>query len=87
MTMEIKNAKIKSVRLGIFERFWGAQICFDYNGGGQCAYIRIDKIRILLKVLSVKFWEDLPGLPCRVKAEIDHVAAIGHFIKEEWIEI
>lgn len=85
--MEIKNAKIKCVRLGSFERFWGAQICLDYNGSGQCVYFGIEKIHRVLNVLSVNFWESLQDTPCRVKADEVHVEAIGHFMKDQWIEI
>jgi len=86
--MEIKNAKIRSVHLGNFERFWGAKICFGYGDSGlQCVYFGMERIRDLLKVFELSFWESLPGTNCRVKASEVHVFEIGHFMKERWILI
>ena len=87
--MESKNAKISGIRLGNFVNtgFWGVQICFDYGGSGQCVYFGIDRIRELLKVLELPFWERLPTINCRVKASESQVFEIGHFIKDKWFKI
>jgi len=86
--MTIQNAKIYRVRLGNFEgRFWGGQICFSYDSCGQCAFVPIIKIGDVLKILSVNFWEELPGTPCRVKANLSHIEAIGNFVKDNWLEL
>lgn len=86
--METKNAKISSVRLGDFDgRFWGAQICFDYGGSVQCVYFSADKIRAILRVFYLPFWESLPNTNCRVKASECEVFEIGHFMEDRWFVI
>jgi len=85
--VEIKNAKIQSVRLGVFERFRGAQICFDYGGSSQCTYFSAEKIYKLLKVLKLPFWESLPTTNCRVEASDNQIYKIGHYLNDEWFEI
>lgn len=85
--MKVENAKISSVRIGNFERYWGAQICVNYNGSGQCVYFPLTKIAYLLYVFDVQFWEDLPGISCRTKHDHAKIFAIGNFIKDKWVEI
>lgn len=85
--MEIKNARIASIKLGRFEHFWGARICFKYFGTSQRIFLSIDKIRTLLETLDIRFWESLPGMNCRVKADTDDIYAIGHYLEDQWIEV
>jgi len=40
----------------------------------------------ILKVVGVSKWEDLKGKHIRVRAEHNHVHAIGHLIKDEWLD-
>lgn len=97
---EIKNATVKSTRLG-FDRgvFLCGWLTLDYGGAGQGfgGYMLGSKssdegpkgyaetwLVRILDVLDVEKWEDLPGTPCRVDAEHGRVHGIGHYLKEEW---
>lgn len=85
---KIKNAAIKTVRLGKFERFWGVQICFNYGDGtSQCVSFCYKKIPELLEKVGVDFWELLPNTNCRVEQTTDCVSKIGHYIKDEWLTL
>lgn len=46
-----------------------------------------EAIRRLLETLRVKAWEDLPGTPCRVRAEHSKVHAIGHLLEDRWLSL
>lgn len=43
-------------------------------------------LRRILRICGVERWEDLPGQMIRVKATHTGVQAIGHIIKEDWLE-
>lgn len=86
--IEMKNAKIQSVRLGNLDgRFWGAQICFNYGGGAQSVHFKAEEIRQLLETVEIVFWESLPDTNCRVKASGVQVFEIGHFMKDRWFKL
>ena len=40
----------------------------------------------VLDTLEVEAWEKLPGTPIRVRASFGKVYAIGHFIKNKWLD-
>lgn len=39
----------------------------------------------ILQIVDVEKWEDLKGRHIRVKADHDKVYAIGHFLKDKWL--
>jgi hypothetical protein len=93
--VEIRNAIIKSVSLGIEDHgFLTAYLHLDYGGteqgfGGYClsapgANYGAEFIRQCLEVVGVREWEDLPGSTVRVKSEHTKAHAIGHIVKERW---
>lgn len=49
----------------------------------------LDLIMCILKVVGVGSWEKLEGQHVRVKTEGDFgvATAIGHFLKDEWLDI
>lgn len=86
--IKILNAKIESVRLGKWERFWGAQIQFNYgDSSGQCVSFCYEKIPELLEVIEVDFWELLPNTVCRVEQTNECVLKIGHYMKDKWLTL
>ena len=46
----------------------------------------MDLIMAVLKVVGVEKWEDLKGEHIRVRCEHVKVHAIGHFLKDEWLD-
>ena len=46
----------------------------------------MDLILRVLDVLEVETWEKLPGTFCRVKSEHAKVHAIGHPLKDKWLD-
>ncbi len=46
-----------------------------------------EAIRRVLEVLGVERWEKLPGTPCRVVAEHTKVNRIGHYLKDQWLDL
>ena len=40
----------------------------------------------LLEVVGVDTWDDLVGKSVRVKADYEHVEALGNFLNDEWFE-
>lgn len=46
----------------------------------------LQKIMDLLDVLKVETWETLKGTPVRVKCDHSHIYAVGHFLKDEWVQ-
>jgi hypothetical protein len=46
-----------------------------------------DAILRVLETLEIENWEDLPGTPCRARAEHTKVHAIGHYLKEKWLSL
>ena len=76
--------------------FW---LHLDYGGSGQgfggyglgdykkpCGF-GIAAISKVLDVLDVREWEKLPGTPCRVEYEHSKVHRIGHFLKDQWVDL
>lgn len=102
---EIRNAKIRAVRLGIEDHgILTATIDLDYGGAGQgfgnFALDRYDPqtkkrvgdpacgtfIRRCLDVFEIRWWERLPGTPCRVEIADGRVRRIGHYLKDQWFD-
>ncbi len=46
-----------------------------------------EAIRRVLETVGVSRWEKLPGTPVRVRAEHDKVHAIGHYLKDKWLDL
>jgi len=85
---EIKNAKIESSRIGNFDnRFWGANIHFDYENSSQGISFKIEMIKELLNVLDLNFWESLPGTYCRIKIKQSSIVEIGNIFEDKWIDM
>ncbi len=47
----------------------------------------MDLISRILTLLDVKKWEDLPGTSIRVRAEHNKIHAIGHYLRDDWLDI
>ena len=48
---------------------------------GTTAILRV------LQVLGVGTWEKLPGTPVRVEADGSKIYRIGHYLKDEWLDL
>ena len=99
--MEIKNAKVQSTRLGlsgpnllfwlhldyggVVQGFGGFGLISDSDGKGTA--FGAAAIRAALKVCDTNEWEKLAGQSVRVKLERGRIVAIGHFLKEEWLDL
>jgi len=46
----------------------------------------MEMIMQLMKVVGVEKWEDLKGKNIRVQSSWNKVHAIGHFLKDEWLD-
>ncbi len=46
----------------------------------------MDIILRILELLDVNMWEDLPGTYCRVRATYTSIEAIGHPLKNNWLD-
>lgn len=97
---ETKNAQIKSTVLGREDH--GIMTFFlhlDYGGAGQGygGHAIGDKknpqgfgtaaIAEVLDVLGVECWEKLPGTFCRARASNGAVHAIGHPLRDKWVDL
>lgn len=88
-----QNAIIKQTSLGREDaRFFSFWLHLEYDGSGQAAggYCLGDKTGLqiideILKVLEVETWEKLPGTFIRVQNTHCKVVAIGHIIKDKWL--
>ena len=68
----------------------------DYGGDGQddeetktrhgTAY-GTEAIRRVLETVGVSRWEKLPGTPVRARAEHNKIHAIGHYLKDQWLDL
>ena len=47
----------------------------------------IELIRAILDTLEVSSWEKLPGNYCRAKCSWNKVHAIGHPLKDKWLDV
>lgn len=99
--MTIVNAMIRSVMLGREDA--GVLTCWvslEYGdgsvqgfGGTSLYNERCNKdvagrfIWRLLDICGVDDWSKIRGIPVRVRLENDKAVALGHFMKEEWLNI
>lgn len=88
----ILNAKIKFSWLGLEEN--GSlmfQLGFDCENAKTFTTnktpISIDQIKILLNVLELRSWEELPRKFARVKLYGTKVVGIGNLIENKWVEL
>ena len=92
MSIELKNARIKSTSLGYEDHgILTAFLHLDYGGicqgfGGYCLAGESTSVFIegVLKAVKVSTWEDLPGKYIRVKAERSKVHEISHPLEDTW---
>jgi hypothetical protein len=88
-----QNAIIKQTSLGREdEEFFSFWLRLDYDGSGQAAggyclggQTGLKIIDEILKVLEVETWEKLPGTFIRVQNTRYKVVAIGHIMKDKWL--
>ena len=93
--MDTSNAVIEDTMLGFEDHgFLTFFLHLDYGGSGQGAGGIIlsgaytdHYIREILKTVGVEKWEQLKGKHVRAKHEHWRVFAIGHIIKDQWMEI
>jgi hypothetical protein len=98
--METKNALISSARIEIADHgMLTAIIWLDYGGSDQafgCFSLYSPAtgmgeknyaghfIYRVLETVGVRKWGELAGTAIRVVADMEHVEAIGHIVKDEW---
>lgn len=95
MTRSIKNATIQSTMLGPEDHgIPSYMIHLDYGGAGQGfgghrlgGKFTHEAIFRLLNVVGVECWEALPGKSVRVDSDYSRAYRIGHFLKEEWLDL
>ena len=88
----ILNAKIKFSWLGLEEN--GSltfQIGFDCENAKTFITSKnpadIEKIKVLLNVLELRSWEELPRKFARIKLNGTRIVAIGNLIENKWLEL
>lgn len=90
--MEILNAKIESADIDI-ERFlniWielNLQDGYSQNFGGYylAGEFGCTLIRRILETVGVEKWSQLKGKPVRIKREDELIRALGHYLKDVWV--
>jgi hypothetical protein len=91
--VEIKNARIESVYLGLESH--GILTCYlnlDYGGLAQSfggfelkhPDYGMEFIHRILRVVGVESWEQLPGKTIRAKCDNSKVYGIAHIIEPKW---
>ena len=100
--IEMKNAKVQSVSLRTSRAnlvFWldldygdsvqgfGGYGLLDSQNDNKGTAFGAAAIRAVLKIFGVNEWEKLSGRPCRVQVENARIIAVGHFLKEEWLNL
>ena len=93
--IEIKNAVIDDVFLGFEDHgIFTMDVRMDYGGcvqnfGGYClgGVTGIEFIKEVLNVVGVQSIKELLGKSVRVKTdgEYGQIIAIGHFLKDNWL--
>lgn len=92
---EIRNAKIKSVTLGVEDHgIITIYLNLDYGDSGQSfgGYdLRDSKylsawIQGILKIVGVDSWDQLVGKYIKVESSFSKVKRIGNLLKDEWFD-
>ena len=47
----------------------------------------IEAIGRVLKTVGVDTWEKLPGIPVRVRQDHTKIQALGHFLRDDWLDL
>lgn len=88
------NMRITKTYLGVNDRN-----CFTFTlmlsngslgcgfGGWRLGRAGSDLLRAVLETLEVKYWEELPGSYVRVRFDDHKAVAIGHILKDQWLNI
>jgi len=92
---EIRNAVIKSTKLGKEDHgvmTFMIHLEYDCAGQGFGGYVLggefgIAAIAGVLKIAGVSNWEDLRGRPVRADATNNKVCRLGHYLKDEWLDL
>ena len=88
--MEVQNAIISETFLGYEEHGNLTFQLYLRKGNSVQAFggyrLNVEHIQAILKTLKVSSWEELPGTPCRIRADDSHIEAIGHFMINEWFQ-
>ena len=74
---------------GICQGFGGYSLdSYDKETEGRkSTAASMELIRAILDTLEVESWEKLPGTFCRAKSDHSKVHAIGHPLKDKWLDI
>ena len=88
--MEIRNAKIKFSSLSLDDKL-------TFQIGFECGETKtfvtdkliayVEAIELLLKVLEIHSWEELPRKFARIKIDDGKIIAIGNLIENKWMNI
>ena len=97
---ETENATIEYTNLGREGHgIFTFQIGLKFNGAGQGfggyalgdwerpSAFGVAAISKVLDVLEVGSWEKLPGTPCRADRDLGKVYRLGHYLKDEWVDL
>lgn len=95
MAEQTMNARITGTDLGDKEHgipnFW---LHLEHEGGSQSfggyalrGGFGIDAIMGVLKTLEVESWEALPGTILRIRGDGQKIEAIGHVLKDQWLNL
>ena len=57
------------------------------NGHRVGSAFGLEAIMGVLTTLGVERWEKLPGTPLRVRGGWDKIEAIGHHLKDQWLDL
>lgn len=95
MREDIINMQITYTRLGIDDHG-----CFTFTltltngtgmvcgfGGWRLGRAGSDLLRAVIETVGVKSWEDVKDKYVRVKFDEHHAIAIGHILKDNWLNI
>lgn len=88
----IRNAKVKFTQSGITEDdSLAMQIGFELSEGATAMTGKFpfdaEKMRLILNVLEIRNWEELPRKYARVAILNGKVVRIGNILNEKWVKI
>lgn len=93
MTKEIVNVQIKDTYIGIDRNRVILSLSLSNDDGLGCGFgCRLgregsDLLKAVLETVDAESWETLPGKYVRVVFEDDRSVAIGHIIKNKWLNL